>query len=255
MINEEEELDDDYEDEIANKIEELNVIFERKKSNHIVNNKSVSVKHKKNYAHIEFSKGVYFGLTHTNLENLNELTDSLMNHIMQIKTIFYVSNSCFKDITENKNINSRMSDEKPSSEEDDVLEIDELLEGLDSPERLKKSMSNFLHKSSFKLDITLPKLQFDLLDESGKNAEAQVFSIYKEEPINPFDSRYTSKNLSDQNVDDSLTKPKLALLSFIIEKATFHLDILEEVNCPDETKKLKMGLILFDSILVNNLFL
>lgn len=91
VINEEDS--EEYEDNITNKIEELNVIFEKKKSTGLSLDKSSNRKHKKNYLHIDFSGGVYFGLTHTNLLTVNEITESIMDHVMGIKSIFYTANT------------------------------------------------------------------------------------------------------------------------------------------------------------------
>jgi hypothetical protein len=242
---------------IEDKISELNIIFEKKKSSHSPNG-FINKGGKKNYIHFDFSQGIYFGMNYSQIQQITELSESALNHLFQIKTLFYVANSCMRDITQDESIQERKDTEDENYDAvDDPIDIDDLIDNLEPIENVQKSLSTIPHKSLFKLDITCPIIQLDLIDESGKNVEGQVFSIYKEEPLNPFESNYqVLKNSCNKESDISdFSDTRLCLLSFIIESVSFKLNMLEQINCPDETKKLKINLKLADCLLANNLFL
>ena len=140
-----------------------------------------------------------------------------------------------------------------------MIDIDDIVEGIESPEKQAEEQLNTLHRSLFKLELTCTKIQFSLLDESGQNVEAQVFSIYEPKPINPFDSTASLGERSSGGTEhlhhQETSCSKLALLTLLIENTGFQLNMLEEVNGPDETRKLKIDLKFDDLILVNELFI
>lgn len=91
IINEEE--DEELEDEIANKLDELNILFEKKKSHCAKLTNSGDVNFKQNYLNIDFKGGIYVGVSNSNLNSISRIVDSLLKHLFGIKALFYTANT------------------------------------------------------------------------------------------------------------------------------------------------------------------
>ena len=149
-----EEQEEEYEDLMSNTMNELNVLFEKKKSHTQGINQSVDKKFKKNYFNISFKDGIYIGVTHSNINILNKLTDSLMTHLLGIKTLFYTANSCLMDITGNDSLNIEQKAEVRENFGGTIINIDDMVGNFaDNGNNQMQDFDQIAHKSIFKLDI------------------------------------------------------------------------------------------------------
>jgi hypothetical protein len=84
------EVDDDIDQEdIEFRLDELNILFEKKKSHSML--KSSTKKSKKNYFNITFPKGIHIAMSQDTLKEVTSIIENINNHFTQIKSLFYVS--------------------------------------------------------------------------------------------------------------------------------------------------------------------
>ena len=257
------EVDSDEENDFEKtNLDELNLIFGKKKSvDH--QHDMTHIKAKKNYFHIDFAEKIKIWVTQNHLLNLTSLIDNAMNQVNSIKTIFYAANSWTMDISGNLELSSKdlLMGSTSSTPED----IDDYLEQISSSncEELDKSQ----YKSTFKLDITIKMLQFDLVDAENYYEESITYSIWEQkEEFNPFlstfdvkDSPNKSKRIetSKQNISTDFNKEntKLALLSFLAEDLWVKINILDDLEKIKKAQNIAIDFTINDLIVVDHLFL
>jgi hypothetical protein len=237
-------------DDIESRLDELNVLFEKKKSHSML--KSSPKKSKRNYFNITFPKGIHIAMSQDTLKEVTNTIESIDNHLTEIKSLFYVSSSCLNDITGTQIIQGSQSSDQDS---DKTVDIDDVLNN-DSEKDSEKAFEEtpVLHKSLFKFEISISKLQLDILDEEAPSLNDIVISANQSEMFNPFDVDYSLKEPRLTKKSTSQKEMKQALISFIAECTHFKLNMLEEVGAKDGTKKIKFELIIKDIICVNKLF-
>ena len=210
--------------------------------------KSSVTRHKKNYFHFNFIGGAYFGATNNNILTLAQIFESLNSHFIEIKAICYASGACCNDILR---INQQINVEMPIENSDSPIDIDDLNEIKDSD---KFEDLNVSHKSNFKIEVSINKIQADLLTEKvPKEDDSLAHSAnFEERKSASFGNEFQDIKLNKRSSNQEDTK--FALLSFILEKSNFKISMLEEVGSKDGSIKLKFGFKINDILAVNNLF-
>jgi len=158
------------------------------------------------------------------------------------------------------NVNDIDSQRKPSKENtaSKIEDIEAYVTKLESS--VASQSVKTPHRSLFKFDLTVRKFHIDLFNENSDYEQPQIYSIHENEQYNPFSDLKDLKEQSSKlkNLEKTLKsfsgKSKLAIASLLVEGLSLQFNMLEEVGCEDETRKLKLDLKFNDLIAVNNLF-
>ena len=107
------------------------------------------------------------------------------------------------------------------------------------------------HVSTLKIEVSVSKIQADLLDEEipvYEGLSSQSGFDDQRVPENSFGDLQLNRRSTSQKDD------KFALLSVILERSLFKIDLLEKAESKDDSVRVKIGLRINDALLANKLF-
>ena len=182
------------------------------------------------YLCINLRGKLHVALAHNDIFSLQDITDNLTNHSSYYSALFYIADTCTRDINR-----ARLQ----NNERDKAEEISKSIYLLNEIPR------NQNYELVLKYDIFVSDIQFDLLE------------FQPEDDYNPFDTFMNSQDKDfkeDQNEPQDQEESRLALLSFIVESTKVNFSMIENSALENNVNITKIDISVKDWLLVNELF-